>query len=66
LGELEKTEEFGGYLVYLNTDIDLRLFLTKKQELLWESQRPFKVNLFEYSTVTTQKKDVQKQHENLQ
>jgi len=27
--------------VYLNTDIDLRLFLTKKQELLWESQRPF-------------------------
>jgi len=27
--------------VHLNTDIDLRLFLTKKQELLWESQRPF-------------------------
>lgn len=27
--------------MHLNTDIDLRLFLTKKQELLWESQRPF-------------------------
>ena len=52
--------------VYLNTDIDLRLFITKKQNLLWESQRPFsRIPLQILNRITQGGENVQEQHENL-